>query len=46
MKVLNKVEKKLYESVIIPFKIIECWDVKVPDSWKKIKVAKFEDKNE
>lgn len=41
MKVLDKEEKDVYESLNIPFKFVDCWDVKVPESWKNIKVAKF-----
>ena len=44
MKVLDKEEKAIYDGLMeeVDFKIIDCWDVKVPESWKKIKVAKFE----
>ena len=43
MKVLDKKEKEIYNSLDITFvsnKI--CWDVKVPEGWKNIKVAKLE----
>ena len=43
MKVLDKEEKKIYESIKIPFTYIDCMNVPVPESWKNIKVAKFED---
>jgi len=42
MKVLDKEEKAIYDGLNIQFKSIDCWDVEVPESWKKIKVAKFE----
>ena len=44
MKVLNKEEKLIYDGLMkdIDFEIIDCWDVEVPEGWKKIKVAKFE----
>jgi|TARA_R110002074_G_scaffold71376_5_gene165080 hypothetical protein len=45
MKVLDKDEKKIYESIDIPFEFVDCWDVKVPEGWKKIKVAKFDEDN-
>ena len=41
MKGLNKEEKEIYNDLNIQFKFIDCWDVKVPEGWKKIKVAKF-----
>ena len=44
MKVLNKEEKEIFESLKIPFKFIDCINVPVPEGWKNIKVAKFEDK--
>ena len=44
MKVLDKEEKEIYESLKIPFTYIDCMNVPVPESWKNIKVAKFEDK--
>jgi len=43
MKVLDKDEKKIYEGLKIHFDKIDCWDVPVPDGWKNIKVAKFDD---
>lgn len=43
MKVLDKEEKKIYEGLKIPFTYIDCMNVPVPESWKNIKVAKFED---
>ena len=44
MKVLDKDEKKIYESLKIHFDKIDCWDVKVPDGWKKkVNIAKFDD---
>jgi hypothetical protein len=44
MRVLDKEEKKIYESLNIPFKFIDCWDVKIPYSWKKpILIAKFDE---
>ena len=46
MKVLDKEEKKIYESIKIPFTYIDCMNVPVPESWKKIRVATFEDKND
>ena len=42
MKVLDKEEKVIYDDLNIQFKFIDCWDVEVPEGWKKIKVAKFE----
>ncbi len=27
----------------IHFDIIDCWDIPVPEGWKNIKVAKFDD---
>jgi|TARA_R110002110_G_scaffold230777_1_gene446628 hypothetical protein len=45
MKVLDKEEKKIYESLNISFKFMDCWDVPVPKGWKKIKVAKFNEDN-
>lgn len=46
MKVLDKEEKKIYESLNIPFKFIDCWDVKIPYSWKKpILIAKFDEES-
>ena len=44
MKVLNKNEKELYENIKIEVTNIDCWNIPVPESWKKIRVAKFEDK--
>ena len=43
MKVLDKDEKKIYEGLKIHFDKIDCWDVPVPEGWKNIKVAKFDD---
>ena len=43
MKVLDKEEKKIYESLKIPFVFVDCMNVPIPESWKNIKVAKFED---
>ena len=43
MKVLDKEEKEIYESLKIPFTYIDCMNVPVPESWKNIKVAKFEE---
>lgn len=43
MKVLNKEEKEIYESLKIPFEFIDCINLQVPEGWKKIKIAKFED---
>ena len=43
MKVLDKEEKKIYEGLKIHFDIIDCWDIQVPEGWKNIKVAKFDD---
>ena len=43
MKVLDKDEKKIYEGLKITFKSIDCWDIPVPEGWKNIKVAKFDD---
>ena len=45
MKVLDKDEKKIYEGLKITFKSIDCWDIPVPEGWKKIKVAKFDEDN-
>tara|TARA_B110000495_G_scaffold7686_1_gene5674 strand:+ start:33 stop:164 length:132 start_codon:yes stop_codon:yes gene_type:complete len=43
MKVLDKEEKAIYDSLEIQFKSNKiCWDVEVPEGWKDIKVAKFE----
>tara|TARA_B110000495_G_C22886504_1_gene516997 strand:+ start:132 stop:263 length:132 start_codon:yes stop_codon:yes gene_type:complete len=43
MKVLNKDEKKIYQSLDIKFESNKiCWDIEVPEGWKKIKVANFE----
>jgi hypothetical protein len=44
MKVLDKEEKVIYDGLLkeIDFEFIDCWDVPVPDGWKKIKVAKFD----
>ena len=44
MKVLDKEEKAIYDGLMeeVDFKFIDCRDVEVPESWKKIKVAKFE----
>ena len=42
MKVLDKEEKVIYDDLNIQYEFIDCWDVEVPESWKKIKVAKFE----
>ena len=43
MKVLDKEEKDVYNSLNIEFKSNKiCWDVEVPEGWKNIKVAKFE----
>ena len=46
MKVLDKAEKEIFESIKIPFTYIDCMNVPVPESWKKIRVATFEDKND
>ena len=43
MKVLDKAEKEIFESIKIPFTYIDSMNVPVPESWKKIRVAKFED---
>ena len=43
MKVLDKDEKKIYEGLKIHFDKIDCWNVPVPEGWKNIKVAKFDD---
>ena len=43
MKVLNKEEKEIFESLKIPFTYIDCMNVPVPEGWKNIKVGKFED---
>ena len=43
MKVLDKDEKKIYDGLKIHFDIIDCWDIPVPEGWKNIKVAKFDD---
>ena len=43
MKVLDKDEKKIYEGLKITFKSIDCWNIPVPEGWKNIKVAKFDD---
>ena len=45
MKVLNKEEKEIYESLKIPFEFVDCINVPVPEGWKKIRIAKFEDEN-
>ena len=45
MKVLDKEEKEIYESLKIPFEFIDCINVPIPEGWKNIKVAKFEDKS-
>jgi|TARA_B110000495_G_scaffold79081_1_gene67848 hypothetical protein len=43
MKVLNEEEKSIYDGLNIEFKSNKiCWDVKVPEGWKDIKVAKFD----
>jgi len=42
MKVLDKEEKAIYNSIEIKFESIDCWDVEVPEGWKNIKVTKFE----
>ena len=44
MKVLDKEEKEIFESLKIPFVFVDCVNVVVPESWKKIRVATFEDK--
>ena len=43
MKVLNKAEKEIFENLKIPFVFVDCMNVPVPESWKKIRVATFED---
>ena len=43
MKVLDKEEKEIYESLKIPFVFVDCVNLPVPEGWKNIKVAKFED---
>ena len=47
MKVLDKEEKKIYNTFmkLIKFEKIDCWNVKVPEGWKNIKVAKFDKDN-
>ena len=44
MKVLDKEEKEIFESLKIPFVFVDCVNVVVPESWKKIRVATFDDK--
>ena len=44
MKVLDKEEKEIYESLKIPFVFVDCVNVPVTEGWKNIKVVKFEDK--
>ena len=36
MKVLYKEEKNIYESLDIKFNSIDCWDIDIPEGWKKI----------
>ena len=33
----------LVNNTPITFKSIDCWNIPVPDGWKNIKVAKFDD---
>ena len=42
MKVLDEKEKEIFESLKIPFVFVDCMNVPVPESWKKIRVATFE----
>ena len=44
MKVLDEKEKEIFESLKIPFVFVDCVNVPVPEGWKNIKVATFEDK--
>jgi|TARA_B110000240_G_scaffold191068_1_gene233100 hypothetical protein len=42
MKVLDKDEKEIYNSLNIHFETVDCSSVVVPEGWKNIKVAKFD----